>query len=58
MDTVECSCGSGREQRALYDGYGIFMCYACSECRDRKVRSFRPDIFTRYECDEPIEESD
>lgn len=52
----ECPCGSGQFPEALYDGYGIFLTYACDKCKRTKVRGFRPDIMSRYECDEPIEE--
>jgi hypothetical protein len=39
----------------LYDGHNIFMCYACAKCEREKVSGFRPDIFERYQTDEPIE---
>ena len=54
----ECSCGSGEIPDALHDGYGIFLGYACSRCRREKLAGFRPDIFERYETDEPIEAED
>ena len=25
----ECPCGSGKFPEPIYDGYNIFMCYAC-----------------------------
>lgn len=53
-----CSCGSGDYPRALYDGYGIFLTYACEACECKKLARFRPDIMERYECDEPIEPED
>lgn len=56
MDT--CSCGSGYEKFPLYDGHGIFLCYACWECEEEKMAGYRPDILERYECDEPIEPED
>ena len=52
----KCPCGSGEYPEALHDGYGIFMCYVCSQCKQDKVAGFRPDIFTAYDADEPIEE--
>jgi hypothetical protein len=41
---------------AKYDGYGIFLCYVCAKCEKEKLSKFRPDIFTRYETPEPIDE--
>jgi hypothetical protein len=51
----ECSCGSKEWPEAIYDGHGIFLCYACDKCRAKKLKDYRPDIFESYECDEPIE---
>jgi hypothetical protein len=51
----ECSCGSGEYPHPLYDGYNIFLTYACSKCEEEKLSKFRPDILDHYECDEPIE---
>jgi cytochrome c551/c552 len=52
----ECPCGSGEYPDALQDGYGIFLCYACSKCQRKKVGGYRKDIFTRYATDEQIED--
>jgi len=54
----QCTCGSGREAEAQFDGYGIFLCYACSKCLDQRMSGFRPDIHERYDADEPIEPED
>lgn len=51
-----CPCGSGEPRHELKDGYGIFMTFACDKCEHQKVEEFRPDIFTRYDTDEQIEE--
>jgi len=51
-----CPCGSGKSAEAVYDGYDIFMCYVCEDCRKRKLAQFRKDTFERYDTDEPIEE--
>ena len=53
-----CLCGSGQFREPLYDGYGIFLCYVCPKCRAGKIAGYRPDIFERYVCDEPIEPED
>ena len=52
---TQCPCGSGEYPEALYDGHGIFLCYACPKCKKKKVAGYRPDIFQHYECDEPID---
>jgi len=53
-----CHCGSGKERRALYDGYGIFLTYVCDDCYETKRSKYRADIFEQYEADEPIEPED
>jgi len=53
---AECNCGSGNCKYPLYDGYRIFLCYACESCEDEKLKQFRGDIMDNYETDEPIEE--
>jgi hypothetical protein len=50
-----CFCGSGEQRRPIYDGYGIFLTNVCDKCERAKLKEFRQDIFTRYECDEQIE---
>jgi hypothetical protein len=56
--TNECNCGSGEIKYPLYDGYGIFLTYACEQCEKDKLKGFRSDIMEHYECDEPIEAED
>ncbi len=53
-----CPCGSGLPRHELKDGYGIFLTFACEKCEAEKMKGFRPDIMSRYECDEPIEPDD
>ena len=53
---TECPCGSGQWPDMQQDGYGIFLCYTCPACEKQKLAKYRPDIFERYETDEPIEE--
>jgi hypothetical protein len=55
-----CTCGSNKQRRALYDARGIFCTYVCDDCEQRKMKGFRPEIFTdpRYETDEPIDEDE
>ena len=54
----ECTCGSGLPRYDLTDARGIFCCYVCDECEDRKMETYRVEVFTdaAYEADEPIEE--
>lgn len=40
----------------LRDGYGIELVKVCSRCEDVKLARYRPDIQTRYETDEQVEE--
>lgn len=56
--SAKCACGSEEYREAIYDGYGIFLIYACNACRQKKLKHFREDIFEKYECDEPIEEEE
>ncbi len=53
---LPCSCGSGEYPYPLYDGYGIFLTYACEKCEKEKLSHFRPDIMERYDTDEQIED--
>jgi len=58
MSLRECPCGSGEFPEAEYDAQGIFLCYACDECRDEKLSHYRPEIlhhYTQDDVDEPIE---
>ena len=45
----QCPCGSGNFPEALHDGYNIFMCYVCDDCKAEKLAGFRPDIFVALE---------
>jgi ABC-type polysaccharide/polyol phosphate export permease len=36
-------------------GYGIFLCYTCTQCHKRKMAGYRADIHERYDTDEQIE---
>jgi len=52
---MKCECGSGEYHEPLYDGYGIFLCYACPHCERERLSHYRPDILDRYDTDEQIE---
>lgn len=51
----ECNCGSKKESYWIQDGYGIDLCKVCKDCKKQKMKRYRPDINTQYECEEPIE---
>jgi hypothetical protein len=53
---TECTCGSGEYPDQQYDGYGIFLCYTCSQCEAKQMSKYRSDIHERYETDEQIED--
>jgi cbb3-type cytochrome oxidase cytochrome c subunit len=55
---AECRCGSGQRAPARFDGYRIFLTYACDKCWPQKLKTFRADIMQRYDTDEPIEQDD
>lgn len=50
----QCSCESHKHWYWLTDGYGIPLCKVCEDCKEKKLRLYRPDIFTAYEAEEPI----
>ena len=60
MHLEECPCGSGEYPEAVHDARGIFVSYVCEQCRKRKLRGYRSDIFTdsAYWADERIEEEE
>ncbi len=55
---VTCTCGSGRQRYAKYDGHGIFLTYVCEKCADSKMQQYRSDIEEHYDADEPIDIDD
>ena len=52
----KCTCGSGKEREAQFDGYGIFLCYTCDDCHKERMSMYRKDIKQRYTAEEPIDE--
>lgn len=55
---VTCTCGSGKQRFAKYDGYGIFLTYVCDKCEEEKMKQYRSDIAEQYDTDEPIDIDD
>lgn len=53
--TDTCQCVSGKESYWINDGYGIPLSKVCEDCEESKLKGFRPDIMSQYECDESIE---
>jgi len=40
----KCNCGSGEYREAVYDRQGIFVTYACPECKTEKLGGYRSEI--------------
>ncbi len=55
---ITCTCGSGKQRFAKYDGYGIFLTYVCDKCEEEKMKQYRSDITEQYDTDEPIDADD
>jgi hypothetical protein len=57
MSDKLCSCGSGQSRYDLTDARGIFCCYVCDECKQRKALRYRIEVLEDpdYDCDEEIE---
>jgi hypothetical protein len=51
-------CGSGEFPTAEHDARGIFLCYACDRCREKKLARYWPDVLSNpnYWHSEPIDE--
>lgn len=41
-----CSCGSGLWPNPVYDARGIYVGKFCEECEAKRMRGYRPEIFT------------
>jgi len=54
-----CDCGKGYKQKE-HDARGLFLCYACDNCRDEKLSKYRPDVLSdpNYWTDEPVDPID
>lgn len=39
----------------LHDGHGIPLAKVCNHCKATVVKRYRPDIFSTYDAEEPIE---
>ena len=51
-----CSCGSGETHYPLLDAQGIFCCYVCEQCEEKKKAKYNPGIFEAgFQYDEPVE---
>ena len=53
-----CPCGSGLERWELRDARGLFCCFICAECEERKRRAFRSEAVTdpNYPANEAIDD--
>jgi hypothetical protein len=55
---ITCTCGSGYQRHAKYDGHGIFLTYVCDKCEEEKMSKYRSDIMEPYDTDEPLDYDD
>lgn len=56
-DAKPCPCGSGLVSHWQYDARGIELCRTCTQCHQRKMAGYRPDVLKdpHYWADEPID---
>jgi len=55
--TLSRNCDHTRlNSRWINDGYGIPLARVCDKCEDAQLARFRPDIMSRYDHDEPLDE--
>ena len=54
--TRDCTCGSGKEPAWVSDARGIEVALVCDDCRAKRLRGYRPEIFIdpHYQADEEI----
>jgi hypothetical protein len=54
---TKCPCGSELWPEEQYDARGIFLCYTCIKCEDKKISQYRNDVLSNpnYWADEDIE---
>jgi hypothetical protein len=56
-----CPCGSGKDSWWEHDARGIPLDRMCDDCKDRKLKKYRPEVLTGYDqsdMDEQIEPED
>lgn len=46
-----CGCGSLKHYEDIYDARGIFVTRVCDNCREEKLRGYRPEIFVDSQYD-------
>ena len=50
----ECKCGCKKDGQDIdesweeSDCHGIFLCFVCNKCRDKKMSKYRPEVLTGY----------
>lgn len=52
-----CPCGSGEHPEEVYDARGIYVTAVCDQCRHKRLKGYRPEIFSDpdYDHEEPID---
>ena len=56
---ITCPCGSGENSWWAHDAQGNPLTRVCSECEEKKLSKYRPEILSGYDqsdVDEPIDE--
>lgn len=56
-DIRPCPCGSGKPSQWVNDARGIPLARVCKDCKDEKLKGFRPEVLTdpNYFTEEPVE---
>jgi hypothetical protein len=59
-DVRPCPCGSGKPSTWISDAKGIPLIRACCDCREGRLKEFRPEVLTNpnYDTTEPVEPDD
>lgn len=54
MPEKPCPCGSKKPRYELVDAAGVFCCFICEDCLEKKKSSYNPKIFEQwYDPDKP-----
>lgn len=40
-----CNCGSLKHYQDVYDARGLFVARVCDDCREDRLKGYRPEIF-------------
>lgn len=51
---MKCICGSGKPCEDIYDGRGIYVTRVCDDCKEERLKGYRPEILNRYYKEEDV----